>query len=147
MRISKGFLGGVAAAAMIAMTGSAFADHGKAGLWQVTTKASMPGMAARNFSSQQCMTEAEVKADKLPQNSENKQCKMINQKVSGNSFSADMVCTGDTKGTGHMSVVYDGNTHYSGQMTMAMNADGHAMNMTNTFEGKWVSADCGKAAH
>ena len=147
MRISKGLLGGIAAAALIAMTGSALADHGKAGLWSVTTKASMPGMAAHTFSSQQCMTEAEVKSDALPQRSENKQCKMTNQKVSGNNFSADMVCTGDAKGTGHMSVTYDGNTHYKGQMTMAMNTGGKAMNMSNTFEGKWVSADCGKAAH
>jgi hypothetical protein len=147
MRISRGFLGGLAAAALIATTGSAFADHGKAGLWQVTTTASMPGMAAHTFSSQQCMTEAEVKSDKLPQTSQNQQCKMTNEKVLGSSFSADMVCTGQAKGTGHMSVVYDGATHYNGQMTMAMNAGGRPMSMTNTFEGKWVSADCGKAAH
>ena len=137
----------VAAISLTAMTGTALADHGKVGLWQVTTTASMHGMAPHKFTSQQCMTEAEVKSDKPPAMQKDSNCKMANQQMSANSFAADMVCTGPTKGTGHMSVTYDGDTHYAGQMTMAMNAGGQAMNMTNTFDGKWVSADCGKAAH
>ncbi|HEY2033688.1 MAG TPA: DUF3617 domain-containing protein [Rhizomicrobium sp.] len=137
----------VAAVVLAAMTGGAFADHGKAGLWQITTTAAMHGMPPHTFSSQQCMTEAEVKSQKPPAMQKDSNCQMTNEKMTANSFAADMVCTGEAKGTGHMSVVYDGDTHYSGQMTMAMNAGGQAMNMTNSFDGKWVSADCGKAAH
>ncbi|HSM95940.1 MAG TPA: DUF3617 domain-containing protein [Rhizomicrobium sp.] len=147
MRQSISSLAAVAAMALAATTATAFADHGKVGLWQVTTTASMHGMAPHKFSSEQCMTESEVKSDKPPAMEKDSNCKMTGEHMTANSFAADMVCSGPTKGTGHMSVVYDGDTHYSGQMTMAMNAGGRAMNMTNTFDGKWVSADCGKAAH
>jgi hypothetical protein len=136
-----------AAAVLIATAGAALADHGKAGLWQVSTKTNMPGMtASQTFTSQHCMTEAEVKQNTMPSTS-NHDCKMTNEKMSGGSFSGDMVCTGNATGTGHMSVTYDSDTHYAGQMTMAMNVGGHPMNMSNTFEGKWISADCGKVNH
>lgn len=136
-----------AAAVLIATAGAALADHGKAGLWQVSTKTSIPGMAAPQvFTSQHCMTEAEVKRDAMPPSS-NPDCKMTNGKMSGGSFSGDMVCTGRSAGNGHISVTYDSNTHYAGQMTMAMNAGGQTMHMSNTFEGKWISADCGKVNH
>ena len=147
MRKSISGLAVVATMALAATTGTAFADHGKAGLWHVTTTASMHGMATHHFSSQQCMTEAEVKSDKPPAMQKDSNCKMTDEKMTANSFAADMVCSGPTKGTGHMSVIYDGDTHYSGQMTMAMNAGGRPMNMMNTFDGKWVSADCGKSTH
>ena len=147
MRISKLALGGMVA--LIAMTVSALADHGKVGLWQITTKMSMPSMPSmsRTFSSQQCMTAAEVKSDKPPQTSENSQCKMINLKQGASSFSADMVCSGASSGTGHLAVSYDGDTHYTGQMSMVTKAGDQTMNMTNTFEGKWVSASCGSVIH
>jgi hypothetical protein len=136
-----------ATAALIAMTGVALADHGRAGLWQVTTQMTMPGMAkAQTFSTQHCMTPAEVKQDAVPPSS-NADCKMVNEKASGSSFSGDMVCTGRAMGHGHITVTYDSNTHYAGQMTMTSTAGGQAMNMTNNFEGKWVSADCGKVSH
>ena len=72
---------------------------------------------------------------------------MVNEKTSGDSFSADMVCAGQSRGSGHIQVTYDSDAHYAGQMTMSMSAGGQPMKMTNSFEGKWISADCGKAAH
>jgi hypothetical protein len=136
-----------ATAALIAMTGAAVADHGKVGLWQVATKVTMPGMPQTQvYTSQHCMTAGEVKMNAMPPSS-NADCKMTNEKASGGSFSGDMVCTGHAKGSGHIAVTYDTDTHYAGQMTMTMNAGGQAMHMTNSFEGKWVSADCGKTAH
>lgn len=148
MRVSKLALGSVAAVALIAIAGSAFAADRKIGLWQITTKVSMAGMPAstRSFSSQHCMTAAEVSANKPLQTSD-PSCKMINEKNTANSFSADMVCSGEIKGKGHMSVTYDSATHYTGQMTMAANAGGEAMTTTNSFEGKWVSASCGNVTH
>ena len=134
-------------AMLIATTGVALADHGKAGLWQVTTKMTMPGLAQQqSFTTQHCMTPAEVKQNTMPP-STNAQCKMVNEKVSGGSFTGDMVCTGQAKGAGHIVVNYDADTHYAGQMTMSMNAGGQIMHMTNSFEGKWISADCGKTKH
>ena len=136
-----------AAAVLIATAGAALADHGKAGLWQVSTKTSMPGMTTSQvFTSQHCMTEAEVKQNTIPPSS-NPDCKMTNEKMSGGSFSGDMVCSGRASGSGHIEVKYDSDTHYAGQMTMAMNTGGQTMHMSNSFEGKWISADCGKVNH
>jgi Protein of unknown function (DUF3617) len=145
MRLKTVLIGAVAT--LIVTTGTALADHGKAGLWQVTTKMTMPGMAKeQSFSSQHCMTPAEVKQNTMPASS-NAQCKMTNEKTSGGLFSGDMVCTGAAKSTGHITVNYDSSTHYAGQMTMSMMGGGRAVHMNNSFEGKWVSADCGKTAH
>ncbi len=129
-----------------AMTGPALADHGKAGLWHVTTTVKTTGANAteRSFSSEHCMTAQEVKSREIPQNSENKMCKLTSQQAVGKTLSAQMVCTGPAKGAGKLTVTYDSDTHYTGSLSMSTEAGGQTMNMTNTFEGKWVSADCGK---
>jgi len=147
MRISKGFLGGIAAAALIATTGSAFADHGKAGLWKITTNTQMTGpkSAQQTLSSEHCMTAAEVKNDKIA--SQNSACKMTNEKSGGGTFSADMICSGQVVGKGSLTVTYDSPTHYTGQLTMVSDVAGGATHVTNKFDGKWVSADCGKVTH
>jgi hypothetical protein len=147
MRISKGLLGGIATAALIATTGSAFADHGKAGLWKITTNTQMSGpkSAQQTLSSEHCMTVAEVKNDRIA--SQNSACKMTNEKSGGGAFSADMICSGQVIGKGSLTVTYDRPTHYTGQLTMVSNAAGATTHVTNTFEGKWVSADCGKVTH
>jgi hypothetical protein len=108
----------------------------------------MPGMssAARTFTSEHCMTVGEVKQNAIPQGN-NADCKMVNQKADGHSFSGDMVCTGRAMGSGHIQVTYDSDTHYAGQMKMTTTAGGQTMHMSNAFEGKWLSADCGKTAH
>lgn len=129
------------------MTGPALADHGKVGLWQVTTTVKTAGAAQRSFSSEHCMTAQEVKSQEFPQNSENKMCKLTGQRAVGKTLSAQMVCTGQEKGTGKFTVTYDSDTHYTGSLAMTTEAGGQTMNMTNTFEGKWVSADCGKVTH
>jgi hypothetical protein len=50
-------------------------------------------------------------------------------------------------GAGHVEVVYSGDSSYTGKMTFAGSAQGHPMNMTNTFSGRWISADCGGVTH
>ncbi|MBN9631682.1 MAG: DUF3617 domain-containing protein, partial [Actinobacteria bacterium] len=72
----------------------------------------------------------------------NKDCKMENMKTDGNSFSGEMICTGEVTGKGRMQVVYDTPEHYSGEMTMQGTAHGRPMNMHQTFEGKWAGATC-----
>lgn len=138
----------IAASLTVVTSTAALADHGKVGLWQVTTTMKMPGMpsASQTYTSQHCMTADEVKMNKMPTGS-NADCKMVNEKTDGHSFSGDMVCTGRATGNGHIQVNYDTDTHYAGQMTMTSTADGQTMHMANTFEGKWLSADCGKIAH
>jgi hypothetical protein len=125
----------------------ALADHGKVGLWQVTTTVKTADAAPRSFSSEHCMTAQEVKSQEIPQNSQNKMCKLTDQQAAGKTLSAQMVCTGQAKGTGKLTVTYDSDTHYTGSLAMTTEAGGQTMHMTNTFEGKWVSADCGKVTH
>lgn len=159
-------LSSLAVVAIAAAPITAIASHGKAGLWSVTTQMSgmpqmqmpqmtpeqmqqmqamgvqMPHMHAHGMTTQYCMTEAEVNSDGPPPSMQ-KECKVSNMKVTGHSMSADMTCSGHMQGNGHMSVTYDSPEHYSGTMTFAGSAEGHMTNVTNTFEGHWVSADCG----
>ena len=146
---------------------AALASHGKAGLWNVTVKLSMPNMPqippdqlakmqamgvhvpnGNTMNVQHCMTAAEVASDKPPQIQRNKDCALQNVSVSHGTFTGDMVCTGaDMQGTGHITVSYDSDTHYAGQMIFAGTAHRRPANITNSFEGTWVSADCGASAH
>jgi len=130
-------LAGVAALLPVA----ALAAHGKAGLWSSTTTVDMKGMPSQTRTTTYCMTPAEVNSD-APSN-RNPDCKYQNVQVSGQSFSADMVCTGQFNATGHFQSTYDSDTHYTA--TIAMNTSG--MSMTNRIEGKWLKADCAGAAH
>lgn len=120
---------------------SALAAHGKAGLWSSTTTANMPGMAPQSNTSTYCMTPAEVASD-MPAD-RNPGCKYQNVSVSGRTFNADMICTGQFEATGHLTTTYDSDTHYTA--TMTINTGGMAM--TNAVEGKWVKADCAGAQH
>jgi len=156
--------------AAVALSGAAFAGHGKVGLWQITTKMDMgnvmaqipPEQAAKmkamgihipnnnSFTVTHCMTADEVAMDKLPKLSRpghESDCDMQNLKTSGQTVSADMVCHGkDVQGTGHFALTYDSAEHYAGKMTMNMVTNGQPMSSTTSFEAHWISADC-KAPH
>jgi hypothetical protein len=154
---------GIAAASLLVIT-PAFAGHGKAGLWSITTKLDMPGVQMPDMSqlppevqarmksmhmstggggmkAQHCMTQAEVDQDKPPM--QNKECKLVDSKVVGHTFSGDVACSGQFNGTGHMQVTYDSDEHYTGFMSMKGTHEGQPMNMRSTFEGQWISGSCG----
>lgn len=145
----------------------ALANHGKAGLWDVTITMSMPNMpkippdqlakmramgvnvpTGNTMTVQHCMSAAEVAADNPPQMQQSNDCSMENVKSSGGAFNADMVCKGpEMQGNGHFQVSYDSDSHYAGQMTFSGMSHGHPATMTNSFDGKWVSASCGNVGH
>lgn len=146
------------------LSGAALAEHGKAGLWNISstmTMAAMPQippeamaqmramgmkmpMGGQTFTSQICMTEAEVHADKPPRmGREDSDCKWNNTQISASGMSADLVCSGTMKGTGTVQVSYSGPEHYSGQYAFKGSMDGHPADMNTTFSGVWVKADCG----
>jgi hypothetical protein len=156
------FLGAGAAALIIAAV-PAIASHGKAGLWSVTVTMNMPGMPdmsklppeaqaamrargmsmnGRTMTVQHCMTQEEVNAIKPPPMRNGQDCKMSNVKTVGQSFSADLVCTGEMNATGHFEITYDTPEHYTGKQSFTGTQDGHPINATTTMEGRWVSADC-----
>jgi hypothetical protein len=145
---------------MAVVPGLALAAHGKVGLWEVTTTTSMPNMpqmspaqmaqmqamgmhmpVAQAMTVQHCMTASEVASDSIqPARGD---CTYSNVKIVGHTFSGDEVCHGNFEGQGHFSVTYDSDEHYSGSTSMNGSAHGHMMSVSNSFEGKWMSADCG----
>lgn len=158
-------LSGLAVIAIAAAPISAIASHGKAGLWSVTTQIGgmsqqmpqltpeqmqqmqamgvhMPPMRSHGMTTQYCMTEAQVNSD-APPPSVQKHCKVINMKTTGNTMDADIVCSGEMQGHGHMTVTYSNAEHYAGRVAFSEQVEGHTTNMTNSFDGHWVSSDCG----
>jgi hypothetical protein len=166
---------GAIAAGVAALSTAAFASHGKVGLWDVTTTMNMGGMQMPDLSklppdqramveaqlkksgvsmngntitTQHCMTAAEVAQDTPPAMEHMKNCTVEHMNMSGGGMTADMVCsTSELTGSGHISVSYSGDSQYSGSMNFSGTAQGHPINMTNSFQGKWVSADCGGVTH
>ncbi len=159
-------LSGLAVIAIATVPVAAIASHGKAGLWRVTTQIGgmpqmqmpqltpeqmqqmrqmgvhMPHTGPRGMTSQYCMTEAEVNSDSPPPSIQ-KECKVSNMHRTGHTMTADMTCNGHMHGHGHMSVTYDSPEHYTGKVEFDATVEGQATHMTDTFEGKWISSDCG----
>lgn len=163
-RVAMMLAGGLAAA--LAVT-PALAAHGKVGLWKITVSMQNPAMGQISSSDQaqmramgiqmqnahtvtvdHCMTQDEVNSDQLSAASARQQgCELENLKTAGHTFSGDMVCKGQMKGRGHMTVTYDSPEHYSGKMQFSGTAHGQPVSMTNTYDGRWVKADCGGVKH
>ena len=161
----------IAAAAMFfAASGVAFASHGKAGLWsvqiQISGMSGMPdisrmppeiqarmkamGMSANGnvMTVQHCMTPAEVAQD-IPRMDPRagKMCKFANVQTDSHTMSADMICSGEMQGTGHIAFTFDSDTHYTGVVSMTGTAGGHPVDHEQKIEGHWISADCGGVTH
>lgn len=103
----------------------------------------IPNMAAP-MTSQYCLSPQEAAGNRPRMGKDmESSCKTENVKTVGRTTSADLVCTGEMNGRGHMETTYASEERYSGRMTFKGTAGGRPMNMTNTFEGRFVSADCG----
>jgi len=141
MRRGAAILGAVG---VLVVSGPAFAAHGKAGLWDLSVTVSAPGMDhPQVVSNQHCMTAGEVASPGLSAPSQSG-CSMQNAQTEGTTLSGDLVCTGEHKGSGHMTVTYDSPEHYSGTMTFTSTADdGTSVAVSQKMEGRWVSASCG----
>jgi hypothetical protein len=99
--------------------------------------------ADRTTTISHCVSAADAANDKPPP-IHNKDCSMSNMTYTARTFSADMVCTGsEMQGQGHVSVNFDGDQHYSGSFAANMSVRGHTVDVTNSFEARWISADCG----
>jgi len=164
MKLHTGIAWAAVLAAAAALPFAALASHGKVGLWEVTTHMNMPNMMAnippealarmkaagvnmssnQTYSSQHCMTAAEVADDKPPPMRHNEDCAMTNVSHNATTFAADMTCnTQRMQGQGHVSVTFDSAEHYAGSYTYNGTMEGHPQNMTYNFEARWISADCG----
>jgi hypothetical protein len=156
--------------ALVVAPQAANAAHGKAGLWQITVtmgggNPAMPdmsklppevqarmqamgmGMHGNTVTTQTCRTPAEVAQDVPPSGSHDRNCTMSNVSYTGHDMNADMTCTGNFTGTGHVHFVWDSNEHFTGDVSMTGSAHGHDISRSQTIEGRWLSADCAAAQH
>lgn len=152
----------VAAAAMVALlvaAAPALAAHGKVGLWDVTSTvevAMSPQMAATMKKSgvkmpaplptkvQMCMSREEVESNIPPHlDSAATGCKTRLVAQTAQLMRADIVCSGQMKGTGRIEITYRGAEHYAGTYSFKGTSYGSDTSMTTSFTGDWVKADCG----
>jgi hypothetical protein len=151
-------------AAVILAPGAAFAAHGKPGLWTITSTMQManapkmpPEMAAmmkkrgmnvpvagQPYTSQMCMTAEQVNADKPPAMTTHEiNCSTRILSQSGSSMKSEVVCHGMMDGVGHSEINWTGNEHYSGSYAFKGTMHGQPNEMSTTYKGDWVKADCG----
>ncbi len=109
----------------------------KDGLWEITTKTEMKGMPGNipPTKMKQCLT----KKDSIPQqgNTKNNNCKMIDNRVYGNTVSWTMLCTekdGTMESKGQMK--YKGDTFDGTTVTTIKDKAGQTQQITSRMTGK-----------
>jgi hypothetical protein len=162
--MDRSSLSALIAASLVLAPAAAFAAHGRAGLWNVTTTMQMSNMPqippealammkARHMpipgsgeptTTQMCMTQDQVNADKPPAMSnrdESCDTRLLNQ--SPGMMEAEVTCHGRMNGVGHMKVSWRGNEHYEGVYNFKGAMEGRPQEMTTHYSGDFVKADCG----
>ncbi len=158
---------GLAATAILLAPATAWAAHGRAGLWKISTTMDMPDMPqmsnlppeamammkARGMSmpgmgapvvTQICMTQDEVNTDRIPSmNNREMNCttKLLSQTPSA--MTAESTCHGRMEGVGRMQMSWRGNDHYEGTYSFKGSMEGRPHQMTTRYTGDFVKADCG----
>jgi Protein of unknown function (DUF3617) len=151
-------------ATTILMPAAALAvPHGKPGLWTITTTmqmAAMPKMPpevlemmkkrgmnipqpGQPMTSQICMTaeQAEMKPPNMDREGVKCTPKVISQ--TSNSATTEITCHGTMEGTGRSQISWRGDSHYEGSYSFTGTMHDRANNMSSTYTGDWVKADCG----
>lgn len=105
------------------------------GNWEITTRMEMPGMPFQMPPQKhnQCMTKKDVVPD---QSRKGQDCKITDQKITGDSVSWKMSCKdkdGTTEGEGK--ITYAGKS-YDGMMMAKMSSKGESHTMKMNFAGK-----------
>lgn len=163
--MNRSLVSGLIAGAVMLAPVSAWAAHGRAGLWNISTTMEManmpqmppeamammkargmkmPGMGGAPIVSQICMTQEQVTADQVPQmknNEENCTTKVLSQTSS--SVTAESTCHGRMEGVGRMQMSWRGNEHYEGSYSFKGSMQGRPQEMTSHYTGDFVKADCG----
>ena len=151
----RSFVLGLCAATML--TAPAFANHGKVGLWNVTSSVeiTLPAdvaaaaksprlIAPQPVTVQMCMSKQEVEANAPPhldRGATGCNTRLIGQ--TADFMRATMICKGPLKGTGRIEIYYKGAEHYNGSYSFTGTSYGRPANSKTSFKGDWVKADCG----
>ncbi len=106
------------------------------GQWEITTTMDMPGMPAEAMKPH-TVTTCLSKSDYVPKaNPEKSDCKMVDQKIDGNTVSWKVVCK-ETSGKG--TITYAGDS-FSGLMESTMKQEGKEMTVNMKMDGKRIGA-------
>lgn len=106
----------------------------KEGEWEITSETSMTMGAMSMPPSVSKSTYCLTREDPVPKSEQDKECRIVKQKVSGNKVSWRMVCK---KAEGEGEISYHGTT-YNGSFKMKMVEDGQAMTMNMKLAGKYL---------
>lgn len=154
----------VAAAASLAASAHAM----KPGLWEIATTMSgggmpavpdaqrkqmeamgikMPSAAGGGMSvvTKHCVTPEQAAKRQPPPSDEDprQKCEQKDVKVSGNTVTWKIECTGERKMTGTGSITYQGEESYKGESTFNMqDAKRGLTTMKQNYAGKWLAAAC-----
>jgi hypothetical protein len=141
------------------------------GLWEVTSQISgggMPAMpavsaaerqqmeamgiklpsasgGAMSFVARHCVSKEQAASRQPPQSDEDLRqgCKQKDLKISGNTTTWKVECSGDQKMTGTGSVTYQGEESYQGETTFELQEPGQRPTTTRQrFAGRWLAAVC-----
>jgi hypothetical protein len=152
------------AVGLVLVPAAAFAAHGRPGLWTVISTIQMSDapqippqglamMKARHMpipnsgeptSTQICMTQDQVNADKPPAMSNREEScdsKVLNQTPA--LMEAQITCHGRMEGVGHVKVSWRGTDHYEGTYTFKGTMGGRPQEMSTHYTGDFVKTDCG----
>jgi hypothetical protein len=130
------------AAGLLFAPEAALAGHAKAGLWSTTATTTVQGMGPQTHTATFCMTAEQANAAGPPGGT-TPGCTMSNAHNEGQTYSADMVCSGQFNATGNVSATYDSDTHYTATTHLTTNG----VSMTTQSESRWLKADCAGAEH
>jgi hypothetical protein len=116
---------------------TAIADYDiNEGLWEITVKVEIEGMSMSMppITNTQCITKKTLGPKS---NQQNQECKIINQKIEGDTISYDIECSGPSGSMkGHGKVTYTGDT-MTGTMEMNTPSQGN-MKMITKMSGKRI---------
>jgi len=110
----------------------AHAQGGPDELWNMTTRMEMAGMPPHNMTNQVCMKKGQTQADKF---SQDKNCKVAEQRTVGSKTTWKIVCTGRDAitGTGEVTRTRDS---MDGRIRMQGNRGSDSYDMTMVMSGK-----------
>lgn len=119
-------------AALAFMATSALAQGGPDELWDMTTRMEMAGMPAQARSQQVCMKKGQASAESF---SQDKNCKVTDQRTVGGKLTWKIVCSGADPMTGTGEMTRSGDS-MNGRMRLQGKSGGEPIDMTMVYSGK-----------
>jgi len=126
----------------------AFKGKVKEGMYEYRVESDMgaipgmpPGMGHQNHTFQHCVTAEDIHRGEMNKNGRDipKDCEVKDFRMSGNSATYKMVCSGQHQMSSENHITFTGNG-YDMDMTMSMNERGHPMNMKQHMQARYVGA-------